>query len=693
MSVKLHASASNRLNSLPASDRGRIFTWLYDFAQNQKGWGNRVHRWEGSPGLWTSRIDDYFRAVLVQDGPDWFVVFVGKHPEADRWATGRKARVEDDQVILEFTLEGLKEIEHSSRAQAGPAAKPLVPRRVVSDATLTRWGLSARDITAIRVISDPNDLLEYATSLPEEVADRILTVMDDPASAEELMAQATPPEEEAGTVAGGLDIRRTYYIVDGNDDLLRVIDQPMASWIAFLHPSQHRLAYGSFKGPVKVSGSAGTGKTVVALHRARHLARQGKRVLLTTYADTLCANLREQRALLCTDEEAKLIKVSTVHDYAVGLLESIGKTVKPDDDELTEKWLKELADDVDFARSPEWYVMEWEHVINANDIRSLDEYLEVARAGRGSALRERDRRKVWEVFESLFAKVKEAGITDGATVCRMAREALEDGSIDYSPCDAVVVDEMQDFRPQELRFLAVLGGEEPDTLMVVGDMTQRVYVPRFTMKSAGVDVVGRSYRLRINYRTTRQIKELADEVVAGPSARSRPDGAVSVYYGPEPSLCAFSSAEEESEYVAGAITRQLRNGSYDGHDIAVFARDAKRLDPVATLLEAEGIDTHRLSRKAPPDGHVRIGSMRRAKGLEFKAVFVIGVSDDAVPDPAMVKHLFEPAARAEALERERQMLYVAMTRARDELTVTWTGEPSPFLPSTAAAAGVCGTDA
>jgi hypothetical protein len=225
MSVKLHASASNRLNSLPASDRGRIFTWLYDFAQNQKGLGNRVHRWAGSPGLWTSRIDDYFRAVLVQDGPDWFVVFLGKHPEADRWATGRKARVDDDQVILEFTPEGLKEIEQSSGTQAGPTAKPLVPRSVVSDATLTRWGLSARDITAVRCMSDSNDLLEYATSLPEEVADRLLTVMDDPASVEKPATQATPPDEEAAAVAGGLDIRRTYYIVDGNDDLLRVIDQ------------------------------------------------------------------------------------------------------------------------------------------------------------------------------------------------------------------------------------------------------------------------------------------------------------------------------------------------------------------------------------------------------------------------------------------------------------------------------------
>jgi superfamily I DNA/RNA helicase len=433
----------------------------------------------------------------------------------------------------------------------------------------------------------------------------------------------------------------------------------------------------------------------VALHRARRLARQGKRVLLTTYADTLCANLGDQLDLLCAGnkEQRELIEVSTVHDYAVGLLESIGRTVKPDDDELTEKWLKELADHADYARSPEWYVMEWEHVISPYDIRSLDEYLEVARAGRGSALQERDRRVVWEVFEKLLAKVKEAGITDGATVCRMAREALEDGSIREAPCDAVVVDEMQDLRPQELKFLAVLGGEEPDTLMVVGDMTQRVYVPKFTMRSAGIDVVGRSYRLRVNYRTTRQIKELADDVVAGPSARSRPDGAYSVYFGPPPSLCAFTAPEEESEYVAGAITRLLRNGSYQTHDVAVFARDPKRVDPVAALLEAQGIPTHRLSRQSPPDGHVRIGSMQRAKGLEFKAVFVIGVSGDAVPAPAMVDHLFEPAARDEALERERQMLYVAMTRARDELTVTWTGEPSPFLPSSATEAGVCGAEA
>jgi superfamily I DNA/RNA helicase len=474
-----------------------------------------------------------------------------------------------------------------------------------------------------------------------------------------------------------LDIRRVYRMVDDSPEFRAVIDQPMASWIAFLHPTQRRLAYGSFKGAVKVSGSAGTGKTVVALHRARNLAQQGKRVLLTTYEETLCGNLREQLALLCSNDELANIKVSTVHDVAVGLLESIGTMVKWDREGQTEAWLKEIADETDYARPPEWYVMEWEHVIHANDIRTLEEYLEVSRVGRGSALRERDRKVVWGVFEQLFAKVQEAGITDGATICRMAREALDDGAADW-PCDVVVVDEMQDLRPQELRFLSVLGNEMPDGLMLVGDMTQRIYVPRFTLKSAGIDVVGRSQRLRINYRTTRQIRDLADRIVAPPGGKC-PDRALSVWEGPEPHLRPFADDAEEAKFVCGAVARLVRSGGFEPHDIAVFAPDPRMLDSVVDGLAARAIAVHRLSRQGMPDGHVRAGAMRRAKGLEFKAVFVMGASADAVPDPATVRHLFEPASLEEALERERQTLYVAMTRARDELTVTWVGEPSPFL--------------
>jgi superfamily I DNA/RNA helicase len=223
-------------------------------------------------------------------------------------------------------------------------------------------------------------------------------------------------------------------------------------------------------------------------------------------------------------------------------------------------------------------------------------------------------------------------------------------------------------------------------------MTQRIFVPRFTMRTAGIDVVGRSFRLRINYRTTLQIKLLADSVVAPGHGHERLDGAVSVYQGPKPAVCKFKSITAEAEYVADAIAQTLRSDDREAHDIAVFARTAPALEPFLKALNSKGVQTHALSREAPPDGHVRVGSMHRAKGLEFKSVFVVGVSAEAVPDPTTVQHLFEPAALEEAMERERQMLYVALTRARDDLTVTWTGKPSDFLPGLEKALTCKGSD-
>ncbi len=681
MTVKLHASGHNRIDALPVNDRGKMLSWCYDFAENPRGSGHQLHRVENAQGLWTARVDDDYRAVLIQDGPDWCVVYVGRHDDAYRWAEGRQVTAADGEIIIEFTSKGLREIAVQSVPEAILPTPPILPKDLVSDATLASWGLSASTIEILRSITDYNTLDEFATGLSEGVADRVLGVAcGESTGTVALITDAAQPDEELDYVRAKLDIRRTFYIIDGNDDLMRVIGEPMASWVAFLHPSQHRVAYGKFSGPVKVSGGAGTGKTVVALHRARHLARQGHRVLLTTYADTLCANLREQLAILCSSEELVQIRVSTVHEVALGLLEQSGRKLRPDREGQTEKWLKDLADYGDYARSPEWYVMEWEHVIHAHGIRSLDQYLEVSRGGRGSALQEPERRVVWGIFEQLFAKLDEAGITDWATICMMAREGIENGSIER-PADTVVVDEMQDLRPQELRFLSVLPGRKQDGLMVVGDMTQRIIVPRFSMRSGGIDVVGRSFCLRINYRTTRQIKVLADAVVAGAPGHKGPDGAVSIYQGPKPRLCAFANPSAEAAYVGDAIRDLLASDEFEAHEIAVFARSASRLKPVIGALQERDVASYALSRKAPPDGHVRVGSMLRAKGLEFKAVFVVGVSGEEVPDPATVHHLFEPAALEEAMERERQLLHVALTRARDDLTVTWTGEPSVFLPT------------
>lgn len=674
MAVRLYATAQSCTDSLPANDRGRIFSWLSAFAANPRGDGNKLHRVDKSEGLWTARVDQDYRAVLVQDGPDWCVVHVARHEPAYRWAEYRRVCVEDGEVVMVFTPDAVTEITEIAAEQSGPS--PILTQDIASDEALLAWGVDEESIPLLRAITDLRELFEYMTCFPLAVSQKVLgaasgDVSDSTSSGSESDERASSPAE--------LDIRRTYYIVDGNEDFLRVIEEPLASWIAFLHPSQHRVAYGHFRGPVKVSGGAGTGKTVVALHRARHLARLGKRVLLTTYADPLCANLQEELQLLCTEQERQSIQVSTVHETALALLKAAGQTPKPDRDGDTLKWLKEIADYEDYARSPEWYVMEWEHVVHAHGTRTLEDYLAVSRAGRGSALQERDRRVVWSVFEKLFARLDKAGITDWATICLQAREALERGTVDR-PYDAVVVDEMQDLRPQELRFLAALGGDGEDALMVVGDMTQRIYVPRFTMRSAGIDVIGRSYCLRVNYRTTLQIKMLADAVIESGPGRARPDGAVSVYQGPKPAVCSFATPEEEAAHVTRAIEQLLRSEEFQPHDIAVFARTVPRVKPVVDALEARGVKTFSLSRKAPPDGCVRVGSMLRAKGLEFKAVFAVGVSKDAVPEPKTVEHLFEPAALDEAMERERQMLYVALTRARDDLTVSWTGEPSTFLP-------------
>ncbi len=323
---------------------------------------------------------------------------------------------------------------------------------------------------------------------------------------------------------------------------------------------------------------------------------------------------------------------------------------------------------------------EWQHVIQALGITQWEAYRDAQRTGRGTRLSVADRERIWD---SVIVKVDEAlkarKISDWPDICRWAGDLIRAGKV-VNPFDAVIVDETQDLGPQELHFLAALAGDGADCLTLVGDAGQRIYPNRTSLRDLGIDVRGRTRTLSLNYRTTEQIYRFAEAILGnevddfeGGTERRRKT--YSLFTGPEPAMCGFRTPTEQHAFVAAQIARQCAAGQMPG-DVTILAQSRYSLIGAETALKQAGISCHILGRDhATPRDRVTLATIHRAKGMEFKTVFVIGVSDDAVQ-----RHLpSDGDEQRMTLEQERNLLYVAVTRARDALTVCWAGKPSRFL--------------
>lgn len=627
--------------------------------------------------IWAGRVTQSVRAILHRDGDVFTLLYAGRHDDAYAWAERRRLERHEVTGALQL-VETPERVEEQIAAQAVPeGARPLFA--AFADEYLLGLGLPLDWLAPLRELRSRDLFLETMSRLPEDVYERLFDLM------EGVPVTPPPPLPAERPATESADTRRSFVELD-EDGLRRLLAAPLATWITFLHPSQERLVGSSFGGPVKVTGAAGTGKTVVAMHRARGLARQGKRVLLTTFVGALAENTDRNLRLLCSPDELRLITVGTVHSQALQLLNRAGTRVRPAND-------NEVRDLLDRSRirtacpfPTKALLAEWEAVISPQGVASWDEYRAANRAGRGRALAAVERRQLWNVFERVLAELQQRGRQDWSGLCRLARELLESGRA-VSPYDAVIVDEVQDLQQQELRLTAALAGSGADRLMLVGDAGQRIYYGPYSMRALGIDVRGRSHVLRINYRTSEEIRRFADGLLGergddldgGVEARR---GCLSLFNGPEPRLHGFRSQGEQAEFIALETLRCLDEG-LTPDEIAVFARSTARANAVRTALMQRGIPVRRLAREDGEVPAVAVTNMHRAKGLEFKAVFVADASDDAIPSQGVLEEAADSRDAEDRLLRERQLLYVSFTRARDRLHVCWSGRPSRFLANVA----------
>lgn len=656
-----------------APEKARVLDFISQFQKNPANPSISLERVDGarSKDVWSGRISRDIRAILFKDGDTWIALHADHHDPAYRWAAKR-------DIGRHPVTGSLQVVEVVEDMRAVVAEEP--PRALLDEHSteyLLSLGAPEAWLPVLRKVADEEQLLEVCVKLPEDVAERLLRV-----AGGELVTPPAPLAPERSIVASP-EVGHRFYVVDDDSDIQAVLNAPLARWIAFLHPTQRKIVEGIYRGPVKVTGSAGTGKTTVAMHRARHLARQGQRVLLTTYVSTLADNLLRQLRLLCSEEELRLIRVSTVHSRALSVARQATRAITPANDEEVYRLLDRFRlrhapkFDASFVRA------EWEAVVEPQGIQTWKEYRTARRAGRSKPLSVPDRKALWRVFEECLSDLASRHRHTWSNICRNAAAQIESGGI-RSEYDAILVDEVQDLKPPELRLLAALTRSTPGGLMLFGDAGQRIYPGGFSLTSLGIETRGRSYVLRLNYRTTEQIRGAADRVLGLESDDL--DGSVesrkhtrSLLRGPRPLLKGYASRENEAEEAVRRVQSWLSGGLSPGA-IGVFSRTRRRSAQLVEALNAQGVPANDLYEEGRSDEEaVQVGTMHRAKGLEFKAVLLCDCSSHSLPNPQSLSVSEDPRDTAAAEARERRLLYVAMTRARDELAISWVGTPSPFL--------------
>jgi superfamily I DNA/RNA helicase len=653
----------------------------------------------------TIRIDSFWRGVVLapETGDTYCLITVLPHDKAISYAVGHRFTVNEALGVLEVRDEaGLEQMQPSLRAVAAKAEERIFGS--ISDADLKRLGVDPAILPIVRLLTSDAHLEALQTMLPEAQYTALyalacgMTVEEAWAQAAQYLTADEPPatidtddlvsamERTPGRVA----------FVSGQDELQRILAHPFAAWRIFLHPNQRKIAYrSSYAGPAQVTGGAGTGKTVTALHRTAFLAERQSApglaasdeppILLTTFTKSLAEALESQLAILVEDEDVRhRVEILNVDRLAHRIVrEARGLPSIVDLANERRHWAT-AAEDAGLAFSPSFLQHEWEQVILAQDLYTEQAYLTCLRSGRGRPLTKAQRSQVWQIVQRVAAELQAAGESTHLQIANEATHLVRESR--RARYQHVIVDEGQDLHPAQWRLLRAAVAPGPDDLFIAADPYQRIYDNRVSLASLGISVRGRSRRLTVNYRTTAEILAWAVPLLGSTPATGL-DGEVdsllgyrSPMHGRRPTVKGAASREEELDALAGQIRAWLDSG-IEAHAIGIAARASHMVKQARDTLRAAGIPTLALATQSTKNA-VRAGTMHGMKGLEFQAVAVIGVEQGMVPaGSAVTPSAEDPLAHDQDLQRERCVLFVACTRARDHLYVSYTGQPSPFLPS------------
>ena len=685
MEFRIADTFTDSLARLTGDEQKAVKTTAFDLQMNPASPGLSFHKLDKAKdkNFWSVRVSSDIRLVVHKAEGSLLLCYVDHHDKAYDWAERRKLETHPKTGAAQLVeiRETVKEVVVPVYVQAEMPAPP--KRRLFadkSDEELLGYGVPVEWLNDVHEATE-DTILVLADRLPAEAAEALLEL------ATGGKPRVTQPTTPVTNPFDHPDAKRRFRVMTNVEELQRALEFPWEKWTVFLHPEQRQWVERDYTGPARVSGSAGTGKTIVALHRAAHLARThpNARVLLTTFSDTLASALHTKLKRLVGSEPrlAERIDVHSLDAIGLRLYKSHCGPAKLAARDVILDLLRTAGGAVTGHKFSLLFLFtEWDQVVDAWQLTNWEAYRDVARLGRKTRLPETQRAVLWSIFDRVRSGLQEQKLVTHAGMFTELAAAVAKST--NPPFDFAVVDEAQDISVAHLRFFAALGASRPNALFFAGDLGQRIFQQPFSWKSLGVDIRGRSRTLRVNYRTSHQIRQQADRLLGPETAdvdgntEDRSD-TISVFNGPPPVIRVLANESEEIKTV-GAWLAEQANGGILPHEFGLFVRSEGQLERAQKAVKASGLAFKILDDHVETtSGHVSISTMHLAKGLEFRAVVVMACDDEIIPLQERIETVGDDTDLQEVYDTERHLLYVACTRARDHLLVTSVEPASEFL--------------
>lgn len=691
--VAISADFLNAFAALPRQIQGKVTEFMNKFRNDPTSPGINYEKLNACQDkkICSVRIDDTYRGIVVRQPETgvYLLLWVDHHDEAYAWAKNKKCEVNPKTGAIQI-------YDMIVTPQVIPAAQDFMLFSEVSDKDLIELGLPEDMLSFVRGIGDAEDFYGKKSSFPADAFETLSWLVEGFPLAE--VKALAKEEQEARKVSDSLadaldspETLKSFVVVEGEEELRRIMAEPLEKWRVFLHPTQRKIVNKNYSGAARVLGGAGTGKTVVAMHRAKHLAsglKDKERILFTTYTANLASDIKDNLRKICTLDELRRIDVINLDAWVAQFLREHGYSAEiVYDDTVTKLWEDAVAANDFSGEFPvSFYEEEYNRIVVAQEAFSLEKYIKASRTGRGTRLDRKKRMQIWKVFEAYQNMMKEQKVRDINTAMYECRLLLSK-STSETRYKHVIVDEGQDLSMNGFRLLRAIAGDEHDNdIFIVGDAHQRIYKNKAVLSKCGIDVRGRSSILRINYRTTEEIRKSAFALLNGISFDDLDDDfdtgdrCQSLTHGKAPQALRFNNANEEFDAVLKEIKRLIDSG-VSAKNICVVARTHKLLDDYISQFTSNGLRCYEIrGNKADDRGldGIRVATMHRVKGLEFQYIFIVAANKRIIPLASAIDHT-DSVSEQETMTAEKCLLYVALTRAQKGAYISSYGQISEFL--------------
>jgi hypothetical protein len=678
MKMIMYSGCLEKLFSLPKKVQNSVIQFQKDFLKNPYTHAvnlEKIHTFKDD-SMRTARITLDYRVVIgILPNDTYCMLYVDHHDEAMRWAENKRLNINQytDSIQIVPVEIAAPVVVPVPSIQELPATQTN-PFDSITDEQFLQIGVPDTLLELVRKVTGYDSLEQIESMIPDDVFSHLFYLLGGEASIQSIINEVN----EGKAMLGNINANNRQHFVEITDDdfLEKMINGDIEKWQVFLHPSQTELVEKDYKGSMKVTGGAGTGKTVAAIHRLKRLAKNATKesVLYTTFTNALVSNI--MRCIGAMDINKKAVVIETIDTvvlriakmYDIADKDTLNSIYSKSTTEKIDKLWDEIAIQNDYGFDSSFLKREYEDVILFNDIQTLSQYYRQPRTGRNKPLSNVQKRTLWAVFELFTEKCKQNKCMVPTELYNVVTNYLKENKI--FPYAHIIADEVQDFSNPQLRFLRALVPESENDLFLVGDPYQNVYNTKINFSKAGINIRGkRSKRLRINYRTTEEIKRTAINVLSDvkydnfDGETESLSGYISLVHGQKPEYIMYDDKEKEIEAIKKLIFDLHESKGYKYNEIVVATYFNVGLKSIVDMLHSNDIPYEELSKnKRNPEG-VIVSTMHMMKGLESKVVILADVNKQTFPYHSANWNTLTPKEQKLSIKSQKALMYMALTRA------------------------------